>query len=88
MLATVTIIECLSCALVAQLVKNLPAKLETRLRSLGLEDPVENEMATLFSILAWEMLWTEEPGGLQSRGCKESDMTEQLNHHHCVPSPG
>ena len=87
MLATVTIIECLSCALVAQLVKNLPAKLETRLRSPGWEDPLEKEMATHSSILAWDMLWTEEPGGLQSRGCKEPDTTEQLNHHHCVPSP-
>ena len=38
-------------------------------------------MATLCSILAWRTPWTEEPGGLQSMGLQESDMTEQLNHH-------
>ena len=41
---------------------------ETRVRSLGLEDPLEKEMATHSSILAWEIPWTEEPGGLQSMG--------------------
>ena len=41
----------------------------------------EKEMATLSSILAWTIPWTEEPGGLQSTGLRESDMTEQLNHH-------
>ena len=41
---------------------------ETRVQSLGLEDPLEEEMATLSSILAWEIPWTEEPGGLQSMG--------------------
>ena len=46
-------------------VKNLPAKQETWILSLGLEDPLE-EMATHFSILAWEIPWAEEPGGLQS----------------------
>ena len=45
-------------------------------RSLGREDPLEEEMATHSSILAWEMSWTEDPGRLQSRGCKELDMTE------------
>ena len=70
MLANVTITECLFCALVAQLVKNLPAKLETRLRSLGWEALLEKEMATLSSILGWEIPWTQEPGGLQSRGHK------------------
>ena len=39
---------------------------ETRLRSLGWEDPLEEEMATLSSTLAWRLLWTEEPGGLQA----------------------
>ena len=39
-----------------------------RVQSLGWEDPLEEEMATHFSILAWEILWTEEPGGLQSMG--------------------
>jgi len=41
---------------------------ETRLQSLGWEDPLEEEMATLPSILAWKIAWTEEPGGLQSTG--------------------
>ena len=51
-------------SLVAQTVKNLPAVQETRVQSLGGEDPLEKEMATHFSILAWEIPWTEEPGGL------------------------
>ena len=42
---------------------------------LGWEDPLEKEMATHSSILAWRIPWTEEPGGLQSMGSKESDMT-------------
>ena len=52
--------------LVAQLVKNLPAMQETRVRSLGWEDPLEKEMATHSSTLAWRISWTEEPGGPQS----------------------
>ena len=48
--------------------KNLPAKQETRVRSLGWENPLEKEMATHFSILAWRIPWTEVPGGLQSMG--------------------
>ena len=47
----------------AQTVKNPPATLETRIRSLGQEDPLEKEMATQSSILAWKIPWTEEPGG-------------------------
>ena len=54
--------------LVAQMVKNLPVIQETHVRSLGQEDPPEKEMATHSSILAWQMPWTEEPGGLQSTG--------------------
>ena len=50
----------------AQAVKNLPAKWETWVRSLGQEDPLEEEMATHSSILAWKIPWTEEPGRLQS----------------------
>ena len=46
------------------MVKNLPAKQETQVQSLGQEDPLEKEMATHSSILAWEILWTEEPGRL------------------------
>ena len=51
-----------------QMVKNLPAAQETRVWSLGQEDPLEKEMATRSSILAWRLSWTEEPGGLQSTG--------------------
>ena len=54
----------------AQSVKNLPAMQETWVRSLGGKDPLEKEMATCSSILAWEIPWTEEPGGLQSWGRK------------------
>ena len=54
--------------LVAQLVKNMPAMQETPVLSLGQEDPMEKEMATYSSILAWRILWTEEPHGLQSMG--------------------
>ena len=53
----------------AQQVKNLPAMQETQetwVQSLGQEDPLENEMAPHSSILAWKILWTEEPGGLQA----------------------
>ena len=53
-------------SLVAQSVKNLLAVQETRVRSLVQEDPLEKEMATHSSILAWKISWTEEPGGLQS----------------------
>ena len=48
--------------------KNPPAVLEMWVRSLGQEDPLEKEMATHSSILAWRIPWTEEPGGLQSTG--------------------
>ena len=64
--------------LVAQTVKNLPAVQETRVWSLGWEDPLEKVMATHSSILAWRISWTEEPGGLQSLELQELDMTEQL----------
>ena len=58
-------------SLVAQMVKNPPAMQDTRVRSLGQKDPLEKEMATHSSILAWRILllpWREEPGGLQSMG--------------------
>ena len=55
-------------SLVAQLLKNLPAVQETRVLSLDWEDPLEKEMATHSSILAWKISWTEEAGGLQSMG--------------------
>ena len=52
----------------AQTIKNPPAMQETQVPSLGQEDPLEKEMATHSSILAWEIPWTEESGGLQSMG--------------------
>ena len=57
------------------MVKHLPAVQETRVRSLGRENPLEKEMATRSSILAWKISWTEEPVGLQSMGLQESDTT-------------
>ena len=59
-------------SLVAQMVKNLPAMQETRVQSLGWEDLLEKEMVAHSSILAWEAPWTEEPGGLQSRGSQKA----------------
>ena len=55
-------------SLVAQRLKHLPAMWKTWVRSLGWEDPLEKEMATHSSILAWRIPWMEEPGGLQSMG--------------------
>ena len=55
-------------SLVAQTVKNLSTMQETWVRSLGWEDPLEKGMETCFTILAREIPWTEEPGGLQSMG--------------------
>ena len=54
------------------MVKNLPAKQEMWVQSLGWEDPLEKEMATHSSILAWENPWSEETGGLQSMGLQKS----------------
>ena len=61
-------INMLAASLVAQMVKNPPAVQETQVRSLSREDPLEEEMATHSSILAWRSPWTEELGGLQSMG--------------------
>ena len=58
----------------AQTVKHLPTMQETRVRSLGQEDPLEKEMANHSSTYAWKIPWMEEPGGLQ--GHKELDTTE------------
>ena len=55
-------------SLTAQIVKNLPAMQKTHVQSLHREDPLEEEMATHCSILAWRIPWTEEPAGLQSMG--------------------
>ena len=55
-------------SLVVQMLKHLPTMQETQVQSLGREDPLEKEMATHSSILAWKIPWTEERGGLQSIG--------------------
>ena len=57
------------------MVKHLPTMWETQVLSLGQEVPLEKEMATHFSILAWKIPWTEELGRLQSMGSLESDTT-------------
>ena len=66
----------LGTSLVAQTVKKLPAVQEIQVRSLGQEDPLEKEMASHSSILAWRIPWTEEPSGWQSCGHNESETTE------------
>ena len=58
-------------SLMTQMVKSLPAVWETWVRSLGWEDPLEKEMATHSSILAWEIPWTEGSGRLQSMGLQK-----------------
>ena len=60
------------------MVKSLPATQEMHVQSLGWEDPLEKEMAAHSRILAWEIPWTEEPGGLQSTGSGKSQT--QLSH--------
>ena len=69
-------------SLVAQMVKSLPAVQETQVQSLGREDPLEKEMATHSSILAWKTLWMEEPGRLQSMGSQRVGVTSLLLHFH------
>ena len=64
---------------VVQIVENLPAMQETQVQCLGQEDPLEKEVATHSSILAWEIPWTKEPGGLQSMRLQKVQVTEQLN---------
>ena len=67
-------------SLVAQMIKRLPIMQETWVGSLGQEDPLEKEMATHSSTLAWKIPWIKEPGRLYSpQGCKESDTTERLH---------
>ena len=68
-------------SLVTQRLKRLPAMLETQVQSLDQEDPLEKEMATHSSILAWRIPWREEPDRLQSTGFKESDTTALLHFH-------
>ena len=71
-------------SLVAQTVKNLPAMQETRARSLGWKDPLEEGMATHSSILAWRIPWTEEPGRLQSMSLQTVGHTWVTNHSHSL----
>ena len=61
--------------LVGQWYRICPPMQKTCIQSLGMEGPLEKEMATHFSILAWEIPWTEEPGRLLSMRSQESDMT-------------
>ena len=70
-------------ALVVQMVKNLPVRQETWVQSLGWEDPLEEGMATHFSILAWRIPWKEEPGGLLSLGLQRSHIL-QLKYPHAT----
>ena len=70
--------------LVTQMVKNLPAVQETWVQSMGWEDPLEKGMAIYSSILAWRILWTEEPGKLQSMESQESYMPQLLNNSNCT----
>ena len=63
------------------MVKHLPAMWETRVQSLGQEDPLEKEMATHSSTHAWKIPWMEKPGGLQSMGSQRVGSTERLHFH-------
>ena len=64
------------------MVKRLPTMQETQVQSLCWEDPLEEEMATHSSTLAWRIQWTEKPGGLQSVGSQRVGMTERLSLTH------
>ena len=66
------------------MVNNLPMMQETWFESLGQKDPLDKGRATHSNIRAWRIPWIEEPGELQSMGCKESDMTEQLMHKNII----
>ena len=63
------------------MVKHLPAMQETLVQSLGWEDPLEQKMATHSSILAWEIAWTEEPGGLQAMA------SQRVGHDQVTKAP-
>ena len=81
------ILELCRASLLAQRLKHLPAMWETLVQSLGREDPLEKEMATHSSILAWRIPWTEESGGLQSTGVAKSQTRLSdfisLHYDHC-----
>ena len=69
-------------SLVAQRLKHLPAMQETRVQSLGQEDPLEKEVATHSSILAWRITWWEEPGRLQSTGLQSQTRLSYFTFFH------
>ena len=73
-------------SLVAQMVKNPPAMRETQLQSLGWEDPLEKGTATHASILAWRILWTEEPGRPQSMGSQSRTRLSDFQYILLLPS--
>ena len=75
-------------SLVAQMVKRLPAVRETEVRSLGWEDPLEKEMATHSSTLAWKIPWTGEPSGLQSMGSQRVGHDGATSQLHFMPFDG
>ena len=76
-------------ALVAQMVMNLPAMQETQVQSLGQEDPLEKGMATHSSTHAWRIVWTEEPGGLQSMGLQsQTRLSIGMRKGECAGYPG
>ena len=79
------ILEVLLASLVAQTVKRLPAIWENWVQSLGREDPLEKEMATHFSTLAWKIPWTEESGGLQSMGSQRVGHDWAISLDLCCP---
>ena len=66
-------------SLVAQMVKNPPTMQETQVQTLGQEDPLEKEIITHSSILAWEITWTEKPGRLQSMGSQRVEHDSATN---------
>ena len=74
----------LGASLVAQMLKHLLAMQETQVQSLSQEDPLEKEMATCSSILAWRIPWTVSLASYSSWGCKELDTTDLLTHTHVV----
>ena len=74
-------------SLVAQRLKRLPTMWETRVQSLGREDPIEEGMVTHSSILAWEIPWTEEPGRQQSMGLQRVGHNWSTKHAH-TPKKG
>ena len=71
-------------SLVAQRLKHLLPMWETQVQSLGREDPLEKEMVTHSSILAWRILWTEEPGGIQSWVTMDWTQLKQLSRAHSM----